>query len=342
MEVKVKTKEIRGLMADALRLRGITGEDAAFIIDDYVEAEQEGHKTHGLSKFLMIDAGLSRKSGSIQVVKKSGCFARIEGNGELGHIAARHAAGLAVEMAREHGIGIAAFDHVSRYSRITPYAKKIAQAGFVGMLMNNGGPACVAPYGGKEPVFGTNPLCFSFPSGQGEPYVFDFATSQKVWGEIRQAMVEKRAMAPNAFLDRSGAFTRDPEQAVAAVPFGGPKGYALCFALEVMTGALIGAKMGNEAEDEFDLGYLFLAFSPDMFTSLESFQGEMDKLAAQVRDSEPAKPGDQVFVPGEIFGNQKASGQEAEEMEIEEDVYRRLQIMSSSLEGGLENNRLLN
>lgn len=342
MEVKVRTEEIRGLMADALSLRGIRGEDAAFIIDDYVEAEQEGHKTHGLSKFLMIDAGLSQKKGTIEVVKKNGCFARIEGNGELGHIAARHAADLAVEMAQEHGIGIAAFDHVSRYSRITPYAKKIAKAGFVGMLANNGGPACVAPYGGKVPVFGTNPLCFSFPSSQEEPYVFDFSTAQKVWGEIRQAMVEKRRMAPNAFLDETGAFTQDPEKAVAAVPFGGPKGYALCFALEVMTGALIGAKMGNEAKDEFDLGYLFLAFSTDMFTSLESFQSEMDKLAEEVRNSEPAEPGGQVFVPGEIFGSQKASAVETEEMEIENDVYRRLKIMSTSLEGGLENNRLLN
>lgn len=81
MEVKVKTEEIRALMADSLNLRGITGEDAAFIIDDYVEAEQEGHKTHGLSKFLMVDAGLSRKKGNVEVVKKSGCFARIEGNG---------------------------------------------------------------------------------------------------------------------------------------------------------------------------------------------------------------------------------------------------------------------
>lgn len=342
MEVKVKTEEIRALMADALNLRGITGEDAAFIIDDYVEAEQEGHKTHGLSKFLMVDAGLSRKKGNVEVVKKSVCFARIEGNGELGHIAARRAADLAVDMAREHGIGIAAFDHVSRYSRITPYAKKIAEAGFVGMLANNGGPACVAPFGGKQAVFGTNPLCFSFPSGRGEPYVFDFSTAQKVWGEIRQAMVEQRPLAPNAFLDQKGAFTRDPEKAAAAVPFGGPKGYALCFALEVMTGALIGAKMGNAAKDEFDLGYLFLAFSPEMFTSLEDFRREMDALADEVRNSEPVKPGGQVFIPGEIFGDQKVSGQEPLEMEIEEDVYRRLKIMSKSLEGGLENNRLLN
>lgn len=342
MGVKVKVEEIRGLMTDALALRGITGEEAAFIIDDYMESELEGHKTHGLSKFLMIDIGIDERNGDIKIVKKENCYAKIDGNRELGHIAAMHATDLAIEMAKEHGVGIVAFDHISRYSRITPYARRIANAGLVGMLTNNGGPMCVAPFGGKRAIFGTNPLCFAFPSNREKPYIFDFATAQKVWGEIRQAMVEKRPMAPNAFLDETGAFTQDPEKAVAGVPFGGPKGYALCFALEVMVGALIGAKMGSEAQDEFDLGYLFMAFSPDMFTDLETFKTEMDMLAEDVRNCEPIKPGGQVFIPGEVFGNKKVSDIDQNEVEIEEDVYERLQIMSHSLEGGLENNKLLN
>lgn len=342
MKVKVKTEEIRGLMTDALALRGITGEEAAFIIADYMEAEKEGLRTHGLSKFLMVDIGIAERNDGIKIVKKEGCFAKIDGNRELGHIAAMHATNLAIEMAKEHGVGIVAFDHVSRYSRITPYARKIANAGLVGMLTNNGGPMCVAPFGGKRAIFGTNPLCFAFPSNREKPYIFDFATSQKVWGEIRQAMVENRPLAPNAFLDETGAFTSEPEKAVAAVPFGGPKGYALCFALEVMVGALIGAKMGSEAEDEYDLGYLFMAFSPDMFTDLETFKKDMDTLADDVRNCEPIKPGGQVFIPGEIFGTQKVSDINHEELEIEEDVYERLKTMSVSLEGGLENNKLLN
>ena len=136
-------------------------------------------------------------------------------------------------------------------------------------------------------MFGTNPLCFSFPSGRGKPYVFDFATSQKVWGEVRQAIVENRPLPDNCFIDGEGNFTTDPEKAEAGVPFGGPKGYALCYALEVMTGAFVGAKMGYNARDEYDLGYLFVAFSPEMFTTLDTFTEEVDALAGDVRGCPP-------------------------------------------------------
>ena len=342
MNIKVQVEEIRNLMTEALKLRGITGEAAAFIIEDYIEAEIEGHSTHGLSKFLVIDIGIAQRKGHIQVTEQEGCYARIDGNRELGHIAALHAADLTMKLAKEHGIGLTAFHNVSRYSRITPYARRIADAGLVGLLTNNGGPACVAPFGGKQPILGTNPICFSFPGAGNNPYIFDFSTAQKVWGEIRQAIIQKRQMTPNAFLDETGAFTQNPEKVVAGIPFGGAKGYTLCFALEVMTGALIGARMGKKSRDEYDLGYLFLAFSPEMFTDLETFKREIDELADSVRNCEPIQPGGQVFVPGEIFGNQKISDRNCEELELEIEVYQRLKIMSSSLEGGLENNKLLN
>lgn len=342
MSVIVKIEEIKQLMEQALEIRGIKDEYADFMIDDYLESELEGHRTHGLSKFLTVDAGLSRRNGDMKLLKRKGCYAQVDGNGELGHIAALYSTNLAIKAAKEYGVGITALSNVGRYSRITPYARKIAEEGLVGMITNNGGPACVAPFGGTQALFGTNPLCFSFPSGRGKPYIFDFATSQKVWGEVRQAIVENRPLPDNCFIDKDGNYTKDPEKAEAGIPFGGPKGYALCYALEIMTGAFVGAKMGKKAKDEYDLGYLFLAFSPEMFSTLDTFQKEVDDLAEDVRKCPAMKPGSQVFVPGEIFGTKPVKEIPKEETEIEEDIYRRLKLMSVSLEGGYENNKKLN
>lgn len=342
MSVKVKTEEIRELMRETLAFRGIKGEDAEFMIDDYMESELEGHRTHGISKFLTIDAGIRKKESEDEVIRHEASYAQIEGHRQLGHIAALHATDLAIDMAKKTGIGIVGFSNISRYARITPYARRIADAGLIGILMNNGGPECCAPFGGKEPIFGTNPICFAFPSNREKPYIFDFATAQKVWGEIRQAVVEGRELAPNSFLAADGQFTRDPEKAVAGVAFGGPKGYALMFALEVLTGAFVGAKMGHQGKDEYDLGYLFMAFSPDMFSDLESFRKEMDALANDVKNSAPAKEGGQVFIPGEIFGNQKVSEIDYRFVELPDDVYERLKKMSHSLEGGYEDTKAMN
>lgn len=342
MSIKVEVEELRELMEKALALREITGEYADFIISDFLESEMEGHKTHGLSKFLMIDIGIQERKGEVELITKTGCYAKVDGNRELGHIAALYATNVAIELAKEHGVGIVALSNNSRYSRITPYGRKIAQEGYIGMITNNGGPSVVAPFGGGKAIFGTNPLCFAFPSGGSKPYVFDFSTAQKVWGEVRQSIVENRPLPEKCFINEAGEYTTDPYQAAAGVPFGGPKGYALCYALEVMTGAFIGAKMGYEAKDEYDLGYLFLVFSPEMFTDLEMFTKEMDAMAEDVRRCPPMDPQGRVFVPGEIFGKKPVSEIEEGMVEIEADVFERLKIMSYSLEGGYENNKHLN
>lgn len=342
MTVSVAINEVRALMLSALTLRGIAQEDAAFIVEDYLESELEGHKTHGVSKFLLVDVALAEREGAPRIVKEHGNFARVDGHRELGHIAALFCTHKALELAKQHGSAIVALDNASRYSRITPFARSIAQEGYLGIIMNNGGPSIVAPFGGAKPIFGTNPVCFSFPSANGKPYVFDFSSAQKVWGEVRQAIVENRPLPEGCFLDSDGRFTTDPQRAEAGVPFGGPKGYALCYALELLTGAFIGARMGLEARDEYDLGFLFLVFSPEMFTTLAAFGEQADALAAQVRACPPMREGGSVFVPGDPFGNQAEALLATGSMELEEDVYKRLRVMSTSLEGGYENDRRLN
>ena len=79
-----------------------------------------------------------------------------------------------------------------------------------------------------------------------------------------------------------------------------------------------------------------------MFTELEDFKEQVDHLAQEVRECPPIKPGGQVYVPGENFGNKPVDERNQNVTELEEDVYQRLKRMRVSLEGGYENNRLLN
>jgi LDH2 family malate/lactate/ureidoglycolate dehydrogenase len=94
---------------------------------------------------------------------------------------------------------VAAFVHnFSRYSSLYPYTVRLAQSGFVGILANTAGPAAVAPFGSVDPITGTNPICFSFPTSSGVPQTFDFATSEVVWGKF-----VKRRRGEVSFLGRS-------------------------------------------------------------------------------------------------------------------------------------------
>ena len=147
--------------------------------------------------------------------------------------------------------------------------------------MNNAGPAAVTPYGGITPILGTNPICFGFPSKNNEPYLFDFSTSKCVWGEIRQSKLENKNLPENCFLDEDGKFTQDPDKANTIIPFGVAKGFALCYAIEILASAFTGAKVGLQVEDVYDLGFTFIALSPEMFGDIEEFKNKLKLILFQ-------------------------------------------------------------
>jgi delta1-piperideine-2-carboxylate reductase len=114
--------------------------------------------------------------------------------------------------------------------------------------------AWVAPFGGKRPLFGTNPLAFGWPRPNRDPFVFDFATSAVARGEIE---LHRRAGKPIPLgwaIDSAGEPTTDPAAALAGamLAFGGHKGSALSAMIELIAGPLIGdtTSMESLAYDE--------------------------------------------------------------------------------------------
>jgi LDH2 family malate/lactate/ureidoglycolate dehydrogenase len=56
----------------------------------------------------------------------------------------------------------------------------------IGLATSNGTPAR-APWGGRMPFFGANPLAIAVPAGVEAPVVFDMAPSVVARAHIRQA-----------------------------------------------------------------------------------------------------------------------------------------------------------
>lgn len=342
MKTSINVNELKQMMYNALTLRKINKSTADFMVNDYIEAELSGQASHGLSKFLLLDAAIQKREGAVELVREFGNYAKFDGHKDLGHVAAVACVDKAVELAKKHGNSIVALNNASRYSRVKPFARKIAENGLIGIIMNNGGPAAVAPFGGSTPIFGTNPICFAFPSKSETPYVFDFSTSKKVWAEIRQAILEKRDLPKDSFYDVEGNVTVDPEKADAVMSFGGAKGYALCYAIEIMTGAFVGSKMGSKVNDEYDLGFLFIALDPVMFTEIEEFKDSVDVLADEVRNSKSIVSDCGVTVPGDRTAKNLHDNSILNVIMVEKDILERIKIMEKSIYGGIESNNKLN
>lgn len=342
MKVQISVNELKQMMYNALDLRKIEKTTADFIVNDYIEAELSGQTSHGLSKFLLLDAALQNREGSVELVKLFGNYAKYDGHKDLGHVAAFTCVDKAIDLAKVYGNSIVTLENASRYSRVKPFARKIAENDLIGIIMNNGGPAAVAPFGGTTPIFGTNPICFAFPSNSDSPYVFDFSTSKKVWAEIRQAILENRSLPEDSFYDADGNVTTDPNKADAVMAFGEAKGYALCYAVEILTGAFVGCKMGSKVNDEYDLGFVFIALDPAMFTDIDTFKVSVDSLADEVRKSKSIDPDITISVPGDRTIKRLYDNSISNMIFVENDILERIRIMEKSLDGGIENNNKLN
>lgn len=198
---------------------------------------------------------------------------RADAQGAYSLLAFERGLPLLVEKARRQGLAALAINHCYHFSALWPEVEAIAAHGLVGVAMTPS-HAWVAPHGGTKGVFGTNPLAFAWPRPDGEPFVFDFATSAAARGEIELHRRAGKPIPEGWGIDAAGEPTTDAEAAMkgAMLTFGGHKGSALSAMIELMAGPLIGDFLSLESM-AYDAGAgatpyhgeLILAFDPATF-----------------------------------------------------------------------------
>jgi LDH2 family malate/lactate/ureidoglycolate dehydrogenase len=90
------------------------------------------------------------------------------------------------------------------------------------------------------------------------------------------------------------------------LPFGGPKGSAISFIIDIMCGVLTGASFGTQINTLEDLtstqnvGHVLAAVRTDLFVSDAEFRARMDAILSMLKAAPPAPGAERVLVPGEI------------------------------------------
>jgi uncharacterized oxidoreductase len=173
----------------------------------------------------------------------------------------------------------------------------------------------VAPFGGSDGRFGTNPCCIGIPLGLDdqvrEPFVLDFATSRVAQGKMRVAHNEGRSVEPGTLIDENGQPTNNP--GVVVVPqsggrmgalrtFGEYKGFGMAVACELLGGALSGGGTWHRQADGRRAvlnSMLCILIDPARLGSLASFGEESLAFIDWLRHSPPAPGSEGVVLPGE-------------------------------------------
>jgi LDH2 family malate/lactate/ureidoglycolate dehydrogenase len=188
--------DLRRLAADLLEGVGARPADAAYVADSLIEANLTGHDSHGVIRLLhyceWCGLGSIDPTAQPKVVSRRGATAVVDGGWGWGMVAMRLAVETVIELATASGIGAVAVRRSNHIGRVAPYVARIADAGMVGLAVTNAN-AAVAPFGGRSRLFGTNPIAWGVPRGDGQPpLVHDIATAVVAEGKLRVARAKGR------------------------------------------------------------------------------------------------------------------------------------------------------
>jgi (2R)-3-sulfolactate dehydrogenase (NADP+) len=215
------------------------------------------------------------------------------------------AIGQVIARARRNGIAFAGIRNSAHVGVLGIHLLDVAAAGLVGVAFTNS-PAAIPAWGGKKPLFGTDPVAFAFPRQDADPIVVDLALTTVVRGKIMVAMQKGERIPEGWALDRDGKPTTDPKEAIergSLFPIGGSKGAMLALAFELVCAALTGAAIGPEADSFFAeqgnkprIGQAFLAIDPSALAGTEKYLERVETVVrAMLADEGVRLPGARRF-----------------------------------------------
>lgn len=314
----------RDLAERVMRAIGHSQDEAALIADHLIDCELRGLSFGGLPRALSITerfAASTTKRRPIRVIRDTPVSALVEGGDNLGYLVAHRAMTLAVEKARTIGLAAVGANDTWYTGMLSYFAEMATREGLVAMIASNATP-WVAPHGGTEGRFGTNPICFGFPT-DGDPIIWDIGTAAIMHGEamlarrLGQQLPEGVAFAPD------GAATRDPAAALqgALAVWGGHRGSGLAIAVQLL-GAMCSAPAMPSGIGEF--GCLCVAIKPDLYMSAEDFKRNVADYAGAVRGTRPVAGGPPVRMPFDRSADVRRRRLAEDTIEVDDAIHARL------------------
>ncbi len=317
--MKIKIKELEKVIRKVLSTR-FKANEIDLMLPVIMFGELSDTKSHGIFRIKSILAKVPKSAPKlIQKVKVSKI---IEGNDNPGMLVGAIACNEVVNIAKENGIGIVGtHGSVSSSGCLTYYAEKIAKEGLIGIILARA-PADIAPFGGLERLFGTNPIAFGIPS-DGDPLVFDMATSAISYGAVARAMQLGKELPNNVAINQKGDITRDPQESLegAFLPFDNSyKGYGLAMMVEILAGVLPGADFLDLGEGD-EWGNLFIVIDPNILSETSSFKMKVRKFIERVRNSKSID-GNKIRIPGEGRINKRNEALKNGYVDVDEKLYQ--------------------
>ncbi|MCY7319943.1 MAG: malate/lactate/ureidoglycolate dehydrogenase [Ramlibacter sp.] len=320
MQQVFSAQALRHQCAAIIAGTGSSTDEAAQVADNLVFANLSGHDSHGVGMIpryvdAVLEGGL-KPNAAVKVLLDAGSLLTLDGQRGYGQVVGVQAMELAIKRAQDLGSCILALGNSHHLGRIGHFAEMAVAQGLVAIhFVNVQSRPVVAPWGGGDGRYGTNPCCIGVPIQGREPFVLDFATSRVAQGKMRVAHNEGKKVPDGYLIDPSGQPTNDPGVVVvpqpqaagaglfgALMPFGEHKGYGMAVACELLGGALTGSGTWHRPADNAKAvinGMLAILIDPKRLGTQQAFESETLAFIDWLKQSPPAPGFDAVRIAGE-------------------------------------------
>ncbi len=297
--MRIAKGELEALVAAALSACGASEPTARITARYLTEADAQGLTTHGTARVATycghLKSGRARGDAVPRVVnEKLAAFLVDAGNG-LGFWPCEYALEIAVRRARAHGVSFAGITNSHHCGALGILLEPVAASAMIGLAFSNAS-AAIMPWGGKHPLYGTNPVAAVFPRAAAAPLVIDMSLTQVTRGEIMLRANRGEAIPEGWGMDKDGSPTTDAQQILVGGSLhavGGLKGTMLALAVELLCCALTGAALSHEVASIYlaegppmRLGQAFLVIDPAALPGRESYLERVETLVAAMMDDE--------------------------------------------------------
>ena len=300
-------------VVDLFTAAGSSATEAGQAADHLVGANLSGHDSHGVGmipKYVTaIQSGNLVLNRTIETVVDHGAVITVDAGLGLGQSVTYQAMELAIARARQYGVCVMGLRHTHHLGRVGHWAEQAIAAGFVSIHFTNANSIhVVAPHGGADARFVTNPFTVGIPRRDRDPLLLDFATSAIAHGKARVAYNKGVPVPAGSLIDHAGHPTTNPaavfESPIGALlTFAGHKGYALAVVCEMLGAALTGGSISDNRPEDRSLrvwnNMLTIVIDPAKVGDLDVFEAKAAEFEDWVKSSRLAPGADAILMPGD-------------------------------------------
>jgi len=313
-------------MVDVFKGVGVPEDDARICADVLITSDKRGIDSHGVNRlkpiyYDRIKIGIQHPVTNFEIVREGPTTAVVDGHDGMGHVIGKRSMELAIQKAKEYGMGMVVVRNSTHYGIAGYYALMATDAGMIGITGTNARPS-VAPTFGVENMLGTNPLTFGIPTDEEFPFVLDCATSITQRGKIEVYAKLGKTLPEGWVIGEDGKPKTNADEVLeglikgtcALTPLGGIgeetagyKGYGYSTVVEILSAALQGGnflkmlsgydKDGNRVP--YHLGHFFIAINVSSFIELDTFKKITGNILRELRASKKMPGQERIYTAGE-------------------------------------------